>query len=181
VIHPTGVKVNVRKPCAYLLGATVSPNTFIAVSAANKLSPVRATYPVLRATLLQPLDDAHITHGAIAECFQCCTVGGTFSGSDGFLYAWLFDNNDALFAAVLVSRYCIAARKNAGAERGNRGRAHLSVSRELLRIGNRMIAGHYIGFRHQKNPQGRTLERRRPRRHPHVIKGNTRKAAKVPR
>src|SRR5262249_43365419 len=99
-------------------------------------------------TLLQPLHDAQVAHGAVAERLQCRLVGRAVVRRDGLFHAGEFGDDDTLLQARLVGRRGGAAREIASAERRDRRRRELGVGRKLVGIGDRAIAGDPVAFGH---------------------------------
>src|SRR5215471_17688528 len=100
--------------------------------------------------LVQRLDDADVTHRAIAERLERLLVGGACIGGDSLLDAREFRDDDALFLPGLVSGGRRAAREIASAKRRDRRRRKLRISGKLLQIGNRPIDGDPVGFQHRR-------------------------------
>src|SRR5262245_26720471 len=100
--------------------------------------------------LVQRLDDADVTHRAIAERLERLLVGGACIGGDSLLDAREFRDDDALFLPGLVSGGRRAAREIASAKRRDRRRRKLRISGKLLRIRNRAIDGDPVGFQHRR-------------------------------
>src|SRR5271166_3597385 len=103
-------------------------------------------------SLLQPLDNAQVAHGAVAQRAQRLLVGGAVVGGDGPLDARELGNDDALALARFVGGGGGAAREIAPAEGSNRGARKRGVGGKLVWVGDRTIAGHPIAFRHGGRP-----------------------------
>src|SRR6516225_11705685 len=112
------------------------------------LPVARTLQDAIAAGLLQPLDNAQVAHGAVAERAQRLPIGCAVMGGDGLLDARKFGNDDALAQARLVDHSGGAAREIAPAERSDRLRRELRVCGKLVGVGDRAIAGHPVCFRH---------------------------------